>query len=927
MESKGVSEEQVYKGRLGRTSKTSVLISSHAGPVFPASVYTGVNVTEDPELREKLFDGELNRVPSPFSERTYDLAIPVRYHDEELRLFVLVIPESLRHEEFKHRSELLNEMAREREVLPDYVKNFRTVFDAEALATLEQSQLAALTAPAADAGEEASDEAGPNEVTVLSKSPLPAPPAVDTAALEEERADIKRERDHLEKKREELSLKETQLGDVSERLERERERMEEVEMNIATEREEIDRDRQRLILEREEIERERQQLEATRLNLEQRELEAAQGGAIVAAEEKTQVVTDDQFIEVVEDDPVDLVLDEKEILEEHDVVTSAPSTGLLSETALPADTPDDEFGPDDATHITQVPGLNAVHVSSTFDETYASGQDYYTRVVDGYVVAAWRTGKKAVDRVLDNDPKLFIQYAVIEECPLATILLASLDDGHKLSESFGWPLDVTHDNDRAVIDALMAESAVRFAFYDRKGKLIRSYDAKAELEANVRWIKEKADDFLADASGAAGVFGTATEVFFSDDYERLGSMRHNFYKSSFEDLRAPSEIKLAAGIVGYWSSGDVFDYLIGNRSFPLADFRAIQRRVVEGALSCGIYLNKPLRELALSEHLVDNKRALARRLLANFAELSVGLKPNDLDPIEQWENWDALLEFADESGVQPDPDVVELAQAALRRAQEFQQQEEELPGERTQITQIPTEAKDEEGDDKLPANMPKLPGPPAFNLSEENDGLVVARRSETTGVTYFLPDDDVLDSFDDMSTMSKDDLLLLLEDANGRLEAAQMLIERFGAPVVSRVLEGSEEMMAGEVASLAKFLETRADGLEGELVRCIESGGPSATYIASHALVQVKSTSAIPTLLDALRDPKRQGNLEVLATTLAGYGDKLVPALTRTIKSKGHDDAVVALLRRLGQRDEELLNNLAKDRNRRIREAAKAARS
>ncbi|CAD7695610.1 unnamed protein product [Ostreobium quekettii] len=875
MESKGVSEEQVYKGRLGRTSKTSVLISSHAGPVFPASVYTGVNVTEDPELREKLFDGELNRVPSPFSERTYDLAIPVRYHDEELRLFVLVIPESLRHEEFKHRSELLNEMAREREVLPDYVKNFRTVFDAEALATLEQSQLAALTAPAADAGEEASDEAGPNEVTVLSKSPLPAPPAVDTAALEEERADIKRERDHLEKKREELSLKETQLGDVSERLERERERMEEVEMNIATEREEIDRDRQRLILEREEIERERQQLEATRLNLEQRELEAAQGGAIVAAEEKTQVVTDDQFIEVVEDDPVDLVLDEKEILEEHDVVTSAPSTGLLSETALPADTPDDEFGPDDATHITQVPGLNAVHVSSTFDETYASGQDYYTRVVDGYVVAAWRTGKKAVDRVLDNDPKLFIQYAVIEECPLATILLASLDDGHKLSESFGWPLDVTHDNDRAVIDALMAESAVRFAFYDRKGKLIRSYDAKADLEANVRWIKEKADDFLADASGAAGVFGTATEVFFSDDYERLGSMRHNFYKSSFEDLRAPSEIKLAAGIVGYWSSGDVFDYLIGNRSFPLC------------------------------------------------------LKPNDLDPIEQWENWDALLEFADESGVQPDPDVVELAQAALRRAQEFQQQEEELPGERTQITQIPTEAKAKggEGDEKLPANMPKLPGPPAFNLSDENDGLVVARRSETTGVTYFLPDDDVLDSFDDMSTMSKDDLLLLLEDANGRLEAAQMLIERFGAPVVSRVLEGSEEMMAGEVASLAKFLETRADGLEGELVRCIESGGPSATYIASHALVQVKSTSAIPTLLDALRDPKRQGNLEVLATTLAGYGDKLVPALTRTIKSKGHDDAVVALLRRLGQRDEELLNNLAKDRNRRIREAAKAARS
>lgn len=922
MESKGSSEEQVYKGRLGRTSKTSVLISSHAGPVFPASVYTGVNVSEDPELREKLFDGELNRVPSPFSDRTYDLAIPVRYHDEGLRLFVLVIPEALRHEEFKHRSELLNEMAREREVLPDYVKNFRTVFDAEALAALEQRQRAATEAPADASDASASDEATPEEVTTISAAPLPAPPS---AELEEARADIKRERDHLETKREEMELKEKQLGDVSERLERERERMEEVEMNIATEREEIERERQRIAIEREEIERERQQLEATRLNLEQRELEAAQGGPI-AADEKTQVVTDDQFIEVVEEEIVEHVLDEKEILEEHDVITSAPSSGLLSETALPADTPDDDFGPDDATHVTQVPGLNAVHVSATFDDAYASGQDYYTRVVDGYVVAAWRTGKKAVDRVIDADPTLFIQYAEVEDFPLATILLASLDDGHKLAHSFGWPLDVTHDDDRAVIDALMAESAVRFAFYDRKGKLIRTYDAKADLEANVRWIKEKADAFLAEASGAAGVFGTATEVFFSDDYERLGSMRHNFYKTSFDDLKVPSETKLAAGIVGYWSSGDVFDYLIGNRSFPLSDFRAIQRRVVDAALSCGIYLNKSLRELALEEHIVDNNRALARRLLANFAELSVGLKPNDLDPIEQWENWDALLELADESGVQPDPDVVELAQAALRRAQEYQQQEEELPGERTQITQIPTDPDPKKDEKGRPANMPKLPGPPAFNLSEENDGLVVARRSETTGVTYFLPDDDVLDSFDDMSTMSKDDLLLLLEDANGRLEAAQMLIERFGAPVVSSVLEASEEMMAGEVASLAKFLETRADGLEGELVRCIEVGGPSTTYIASHALVQVKSTSAIPTLLDALRDPKRQGNLEVLATTLAGYGEKLVPALTRTIKSKGHDDAIVLLLQRLGSKDEELLNGLAKDRNRKVREAAKAAR-
>ena len=206
------------------------------------------------------------------------------------------------------------------------------------------------------------------------------------------------------------------------------------------------------------------------------------------------------------------------------------------------------------------------------------------------------------------------------------------------------------------------------------------------------------------------------------------------------------------------------------------------------------------------------------------------------------------------------------------------------------------------------------------------DDLVVARRSETTGVTYYLPDDAVLDQFDDMNEMSKDDLLLLLDDSNGRLEAAQMLLERFGSKAAQQVLAASEEMMASEVAALARFLETRADGMEAELVRSVEAGGPSATYIATHALMNIKSTSAIPTLLEALRDKKRQGNLSALAGTLAGYGEKLVPALTRTIKSKGHDDAIVLLLKRLGEQDAELLSRLLKDRNRRVREAAKQAK-
>ena len=219
-----------------------------------------------------------------------------------------------------------------------------------------------------------------------------------------------------------------------------------------------------------------------------------------------------------------------------------------------------------------------------------------------------------------------------------------------------------------------------------------------------------------------------------------------------------------------------------------------------------------------------------------------------------------------------------------------------------------------------------LPSPPPLKASASVDDLVVARRSEATGVTYFLPDDAVLGQFEDMASMSRDDLLLLLEDANGRLEAAQMLIERFGAPVVSEVLAASETMHASEVAALAKFLESRADGLEGELVRCVEGGGPSTTYIASHALVNIRSTSAIPVLLEAMRDSGRQGNRQALANTLSGYGDKLLPPLTRIIKRDGHDEAILELLGALERHQEGTLGKLARDRNRKVREAAKQAK-
>ncbi|MEM1348631.1 MAG: CpXC domain-containing protein, partial [Myxococcota bacterium] len=236
----------VYQGRFGRTLQISVLISSASGPIFPAQVYTSINVTEQPELRGALVDGTLNRVACPFEEgKTYELALPVRYHDEVLELFALIVPEQLRHEEFKHRSELLQDLAKEREVLPDYVRNFRTIFSTSELEELIQS---ARKPEPPDASSGAQPEPKP-EITVADMV----------------RVELNKTREELERERERLEAERAQLVEVSGRLDHERTRIEELELKNALARDEIAEIRANLEREREQLERERQDLDQARL--------------------------------------------------------------------------------------------------------------------------------------------------------------------------------------------------------------------------------------------------------------------------------------------------------------------------------------------------------------------------------------------------------------------------------------------------------------------------------------------------------------------------------------------------------------------------------------------------------------------------------------------------------------------------------------
>jgi hypothetical protein len=877
------SGDEVHGGDFGSTAQTSIQVTDRNGRVFRASAYRCVNVTTDPELRDALVSGELFEVDSPNGADAFRLAMPVQYHDEELELFALVVPNELRHREFALRGQLLDEFDKAGSDLPSYIRRFHTVCGLEALSALETRCL-----------ENQSLDQAPEELVADGGAPQASPSQDQHTELDQAWQDVEAERDQLARERD-------QLEDVTARMDRERIQMDEVEDELAQERASL-------------AER-RSELEAIELNLEQERMRIEQSAPESNAEESTQVVTDDQFI--VEGDEGDQHEGDQDGPDGDRVASPTEATEI---TKSPYADRDHQAADLTASHIERIDDAD---VAVSFEDCGAGGDSHHVAVVDGRVLAGAKVSKATLEAVEESeDLSFFVQLACEADYPHVGLVLAVLDDEQQSRASVGWSIDIMNADHELVLDRLEGSVELVAALYDTDGELAAVYDVRAPLHENLEWIRQEVERRLTEPDHDGGSFDQAAAAWAEDDHQRLGSMRHNFQADSFEDATSPADAKLACGIVGYWSAPDKFAYLVSNRSFPLDQFEAIQQRVIRRAVHHGLYLNADLRLVAVDMGLAADSVELVERLISEFAELSIGLRDNDLDPIQEWQNWDALVDLAEDLGVTPDSDVLELAESSLKRAQDFQEtdldEEMEPPAGIGEAGREPGEPADGSAD---------ADSAPDVHDEYEVDDLVVARRSETTGVTYFLPDDAVLDTFDDLASMPREDLEMLLDDAKGRLEAAQMIIERFGSEGIQVALDGAENMMASEVVALARFVETKAEGLEAELVRGVESGGPSATYVAGHALARIRSTPAIPTLLDAFCDDKRGGNKEQFARAIAAYGDKLLPPIKRAIKKGGHDDAIVMLLRELERQHDGILGELAKDRSKTVRNAATAART
>lgn len=748
----------VYRGRLGQTLRTPMTVTSENGRTFTASVVTQVNVSSDPSLREALMDGTLTTVADPHTGRTYHLAVPVLYHDEPARLFVLVLPDALRHREFSYRKELLELLAQSGEPLADYVREFKVAFGADGL---ERCAEAARAQVAGDDPEGA----------------------------------------RLAGKRRELEAWDRKL------------------------------------------QQERRSLDALRSSLEalKSEIAARQTADRPAAPPRTPRRHDNEPTTVVPR----AVFDSGD----HGAVGADDGWSLDPTRGAEGTNPEvpiQEFSPNPGSPERISAGeLRATNaVLRRFDTDRAGSRPWYHGFAGGDVVLSYRLPNERMARFGTATCRLYLQFHDLEEFPLVTVLVAATGEDGDIADDIYWPLDVRREEDRNVLARLGDAFELRLALYGEDLQLREVVAFNEPLELNALHLMGVAERRLDSTEHLA--WEDALRRLEAPDYKRLGDMRHNFVQESFANLDSPAAVRLATGIVGYWSGPDLFRYLIENLSFSLGWFAAIQERVVRAAVRYGLPLSPELNQLALEMGLADTPEALCRSQVGTWSELCLGLSShkNDLDDVEVGLVWQEHIEASEALGETFDDDVLTMATAAIKRAREHE--DDDVWG-----------ASDPMSDDDVP--------------TIDRSTLTAASRKSL------------------LEALDADALKARLNDEDDRLIACEILLDRRDMDAFEDIMMAADGMTEAELEAISEHLVRAAPDLEDAMIDILSLDSATVSYLCGFALASIPSTKALPALLELIQDAGRAKDPELFAETLVPYGDGLLDELLPRLAKVGDD--------------------------------------
>jgi hypothetical protein len=414
-----------------------------------------------------------------------------------------------------------------------------------------------------------------------------------------------------------------------------------------------------------ELNHKRRMLEQREDELEQRE------GDLVAREEDLQAKQEDLVAQKarIEQAEQELAKGWTEVKREREVL-QALALELQSRTPppppIPAEDQDEEEPPEEETEEFE----RSAAEDRPEDEVNAwRASDDHVRLLhhEGRTILLAKPEGELVERFAAAEPELLVQLTGTPSGPLVT--LVAIPTGEKApgaDEVLWWTLDLTRSEHREALEGLADEFVVDLDVYDGESRLVKSREVRAPLAENVRYLLERGQALLEEVE--AWDFAEAVDSYEALGEERLGRKQHNFSADSFHELPTPASTRLALGIVSYWSEPANQDYLILTKSFPLKLWRAIRERVVRRAMEYGLHLSSELSDFALKHHLAKGRKDLLKTCVANFAEVSLRIKPSDLDPTQELENWRLLLADCVKEGVQVEVEIEELAAAAAKRA-------------------------------------------------------------------------------------------------------------------------------------------------------------------------------------------------------------------------------------------------------------------
>lgn len=454
------------------------------------------------------------------------------------------------------------------------------------------------------------------------------------------------------------------------------------------------------------------------------------------------------------------------------------------------------------------------------------GHDRRLLVEDGDVLALCRVSSAgAADRLLVDEGELRFQLHVTPAGPALALTLVP-PDGAPLC----WPVDPEAHAD--VLDRLARRFAVTIEAVDGEGALVGRRAFDPPLARNVARARARVEQL-------SGATAAAREALLDGDVDLVGQLRHNFHEDSFADCRSAAEALLGLGIVGFWTEPERESYLLDVQSFPRVWFDAIVRRVLVAALEFGLMPPPHLEARAIELGLVADPRSLVSRALASFAELnlSVSLKRNDLDPLDNYENWERLLTRAEALGLAVDSGLRGLALGAMEAARRA-----------VEVADASEEAIELDLDDAI-----------ELESIDELDPAAPAGPEEVTE-----PLTDLIDAA----------LLGLLDDAGQRAAAAAVLLQRGESLYAPTLADALMAMNAVELIRVLPLGLPLADAMAAHLVPALRSPDPVLRRAIALFLAEARRPEVTLALVDELLDARDAG-WGPLASALAGFGGEL----------------------------------------------------